>query len=554
MARVKKTLNSIIWIVALYIRLSKEDGNDVSYSVINQEKILRGFIEDTNENFQIYDVYVDDGRTGTDTQREAFQRMLKDIEDKKVNCVIVKDLSRLSRNYAESGLYLEQYFVEKDIRFISTELPKLDSYLKPEEVSSIATAFQNIVNDDFCRQTSIKIRGTFNRKRMDGEFIGAFAPYAYEKNPEDKHKLIIDKEVSGIVKNIFEWFISGESKTGIAKKLNDLGVLSPTEYKRVKGMNYQNPNSLNKKNLWSMKSVDMILRNQVYLGHMVQGKQKVKSYKVHTQVNVPEDEWFIVENMHEPIIDGVIFDKAADLLKRDIKTANYQRKTYLFSGFLKCADCGKGMHRQVSGKYVYFSCKTYKMQSKKACTKHTIREDELIKAVTDGINFQIMLIEDKKKLIDEIKNAPVTQNRILEIETALKQKEIEIDKVNRIRDGLYLDWKSGDITHDDYMRLREMQDNRLAELRESLYVLKKELETIKNEINTESPIFSLFKEDKKIQEINRSLLIEFVDFIEIEENKKIKIHFKFADQIKHILSLLEKHEETKNKEKKLTFK
>lgn len=554
MARVKKNSNAIIWKVALYIRLSKEDGNEKSLSIINQEQILRKFVEDMTGNFEIYDIYADDGRTGTDTQREGFQRMIKDINDKKVNCVIVKDLSRLSRNYAEAGLYLEQYFVEKDIRFISTELPKLDSYLKQEEVSSIATSFQNIVNDDFCRQTSIKIRGTFNRKRMDGEFIGAFAPYGYIKNPEDRHRLLVDTEVAGIVKEIFEWFISGESKLGIAKKLNDMDILCPTEYKHFKGLNYKNPNTVAIKNLWSSRKVDDMLRNQVYLGHMVQGRQRIKSYKVHKQINVPEEEWFIVENMHEPIIDKITFDKAQDLLKRDIKTANHQRKTYLFSGFLKCADCGKSMHRHKSGKYVYYSCKTYKMQSKKACTKHSIREDELTKAVTDAINLQIMLVEDKKNLIEDIKNAPVTKNKIYEIETVLKQKELEIDKVNRIRDGLYLDWKSGDITRDDYFRLRETQDNRLSELRESLNVLKKELETIKNELNAESPVFNLFRSDKKIEKINRALLIEFIDFIEIEEGKKIKIHFNFSDQIRHILSLAEKHEEEDNKQKKLSFK
>lgn len=557
MARVKKTLNSIIWRVALYIRLSKEDGNDVSYSVINQEKILRGFLEENEENFELYDIYIDDGKTGTDSMREEFQRMLQDIDDKKVNCVVVKDLSRLSRNYAESGLYLEQYFVEKDIRFISLELPKLDSYLKPDEVSSIATAFQNIVNDDFCRQTSIKIRGTFNRKRADGEFIGAFAPYGYKKSSEDKHKLIIDKEAAEVVRNIFNWFINGESKTGIAKKLNDMGVMSPAKYKQSNGMNYKNPNVEQHNSLWSMRTIDTILRNQVYLGHMVQGKQKVKSYKVHKQIKVPEDEWFIVENMHDPIIDQKTFDKAQNLLNRDIKTANNQRKTYLFSGFLKCADCGKAMHRKKTGNYIYYSCKTYKMQSKKACTPHTIREDELIQAVTDAVNMQIALIEDKKKLIEEIQNAPVTQNRILQIKTSLNQKNIDIDKVNRVRDGLYLDWKNGDITRDDYIRLRETQDSKLGTLRENLTALKNELETIQNELNVDAPLFQMFKENKKIKKIDRPLLIEFVEQIHIEENKKIKIQFKFQDQMRHILSLIDNHEKSqpvKTKLKKLSFK
>lgn len=558
MARVKKTLrNFIIWKVALYIRLSKEDGNEVSYSVLNQEKILRRFIEESDIDFELFDIYIDDGKTGTDSKRENFQRMLGDINDKKVDCVIVKDLSRLSRNYAESGLYLEQFFVEKDIRFISLELPALDSYLKPDEVSSIATAFQNIVNDDFCRQTSIKIRGTFNRKRTDGEFIGAFAPYGYLKDPLDRHRLVIDDKSAEVVKDIFDWFINGQSKTGIAIKLNDLGIMSPAIYKQSIGLNYQNPNVKNTNALWSMATINCILKNEVYLGHMVQGKQKVKSYKVHKQVSVPKEEWFIKTHTHEPIISQTTFDKADNLLKRDIKTANNQRKTYLFSGFLKCADCQKGMHRQTTGKYVYYSCKTYKTQSKLVCTKHSIREDELTQAVTDAINMQISLIENKKQLIEEIQNAPVTKNRVIKIEDSLNQKELEIDKINRIRDGLYMDWKTGDITRDDYARLRETQDTQLSTLRESLKSLKSELETIQNELNTDSPIFQMFKKEKRIDTIDRGLLIEFIEQIYIKENKKIEIKFKFADQMKHLISLLDENNNSlgnEAKSKKLSFK
>ena len=556
MPRVSKTQKkSITWTVAIYIRLSKEDGNDVSYSVINQEKRLRKHVEEMDEPLEIYNVYIDDGRTGTDSNRESFQQMLQDIRDGYVNCVVVKDLSRLSRNYAESGLYLEQFFVERNTRFISLELPTLDSYLRPDEVSSIATAFQNIVNDDFCRQTSIKIRGTFNRKRSDGEFIGAFAPYGYKKDPENKNKLIVDKEPAKVIKDIFTWFIDGESKRGITIKLNDLGILSPTAYKHSKGFNYQKNRNNSDLYLWSHNTVDAILKNQMYLGHMIQGKKRVKSYKVHKLIQVPEEEWFIVENTHEAIISQEMFDKAEDLLNRNVKTANFEKKTYLFSGFLKCADCRKAMHRHKSGKYVYYSCHTYKEQSKKACTKHGINDAELIQAVTDTINLQIALIEDKKKLIDGIKESPQTKNRVVQIDNLLRQKTKEIEKVNRIRDGLYMDWKNEDITRDDYMRLRALQDEKLTQLRDNLTALREELKTIETELNTESPVFELFQEQNRIEQIDRSLLIEFVEQIYIEENKKIKIHFKFKDQINHILSLVNEHEETiENKEKTISKK
>ena len=223
MPRIRKQTQSLketvikIWRVALYIRLSKEDGHDISYSVENQKQRLMQYLDISEDEMELVDIYIDDGYTGTDSDRDDFQRMLSDIRAKRVNCVIVKDPSRLSRNYIEAGHYMEHLFVTLDVRFISLELPALDSYKFPEQMNSIAVPIQNVVNDDFCRQTSIKIRGVLDNKRKNGEFIGAFAPYGYLKDPDDRHKLIVNPETAPIVKNIFTWFLEGMSKSGIEK-------------------------------------------------------------------------------------------------------------------------------------------------------------------------------------------------------------------------------------------------------------------------------------------------------------------------------------------------
>lgn len=303
MARVRKSLDKTkqilaLWKAALYIRLSREDGNDESYSVKNQRQRLNEFLENLmlEEEIQLVDIYIDDGYTGTDSDRENFQRMLEDIDKGIVNCVIVKDLSRLSRNDWECKKYLQHLFVVKDVRFISLQLPKLDSYKNPDEVYEMGVSIQSMYNENHCRETSIKVRGTFNMKRKKGEFIGAFAPYGYLKDPDNKHRLIVDNETAPIVQDIFHWFVrDGMSKNGIVKKLI-MGTPCPAAYKRQNGMKYHNPAIVNNETLWSARSITAILTNQMYLGHMVQGKQKVKSYKVHTRINTPESEQFIVED------------------------------------------------------------------------------------------------------------------------------------------------------------------------------------------------------------------------------------------------------------------
>lgn len=537
------TDKSIMWNVALYIRLSREDGNDISLSVEHQREILENYYQNSEENFSLFDIYIDDGKTGTDSDRPNFQRMLSDIKSKKVNCVIVKDTSRLSRNYAEAGLYMEQYFVENNVRFISLSLPSLDSYLRPDEISSIATAMQNVINDDFCRQTSLKIRGVFNIKRSKGQFIGAFAPYGYLKDPSNKYKLIKDEISSQVVKDIFHWFTDGYSKSKIVRKLTDLGTLTPTDYKNKIGLNYKNPHNTFKVTYWSTKTISEILKNQMYIGDMVQGRGKVVSYKIHKHVKTDPNEWYIVEGTHEPIVSKETFYKAQELLKRDIKPSTKGNNPYLFSGLMRCGDCKHSMHRNKKDNYVYYCCKTYKSYGKGTCTRHSIREDELESAVLQATNNQLLLIENIENLINEIIETPTTKKFILKIEKAINNKDMEIIKINKIRDSLYTDWKTGDITRDDYLRLKNSYDLQLEELKKSLHSLKNELITYNDGLDTNNQFFNYYRQYKKMDILERSLLLELVDCIYIYENKQIIINFKFADQQKRLVSLLEANKE-----------
>ena len=235
-------------------------------------------------------------------------------------------------------------------------------------------------NEQFAAVTSEEIRKTFKMKRERGEFIGAFAAYGYRKDPNDKNRLLIDEEAAEVVRSIYHWFVhEGYSKMGIAKRLNSMGEPNPEAYKKKKGLKYQNPNTSKNDGLWSAGTVARILQNEIYTGVMVQGRHRVISYKVHKQIAAPKEEWFVVPDTHEAIIDKETFEKAQALHRRDTRTAPGKREVYLFSGFVRCADCKKAMRRKTARSLAYYACRTF--TDKKTCSKHSIRQDKLEEAL-----------------------------------------------------------------------------------------------------------------------------------------------------------------------------
>jgi hypothetical protein len=393
-------------------------------------------------------------------------------------------------------------------------------------------------NENHCRETSIKVRGTFNTKRKNGEFIGAFPPYGYLKDPTDKHRFIIDTEVSPIVKDIFHWFVyEGMSKNGIVKKLNMLGIPSPAAYKRQIGMNYHNPAILDGAPLWSARSISSILANQMYLGHMVQGKQKVKSYKVHTRIAMPESEWFIVENMHEPIIDKETFAKAQELMLRDTRTAPQSGKLYPFSGFLRCADCGKAMGRRTAKGLVYYACKTHTTQG--LCTRHSIRHEKLETAVLETIRKQVELIGDLSELLDEINSAPTLRMASNRLTSALKLKRQELEKASAIRSGLYLDWKNGDINREEYLGMKKDFEEKERQLKLDIEKLEDESKDFEKGITSNNPYFEAFLKHSNIQNLDRGIIAELIKTVHVHEGGDLTIDFNFADQHRRAVEFVE---------------
>lgn len=555
MPRIRKTKfqqvsKTIIWLIGIYIRLSREDGNDESLSVTNQKKIILEYLETNfSGDYELIDIYVDDGVTGTDSERPEFQRMIQDAESGHINCVICKNLSRMFRNYADQGYYLEDKFPQCGIRMIAISNPHVDSYASPETIGGLEVPINGLLNDRYAAKTSQDIRNTFNMKRRKGEFIGAFAPYGYQKDPTNKNKLIIDEEAAQVVRDIYTWFVvDGMSKTGIAKKLNEEGVPNPLTYKHAKGLKLNNPNQVYGEagKYWVPKTVSIILKNKMYIGTMVQGKQLVISYKVHTKISVPEDKWYEVENTHDPIISKEMFQKAQNLNEKDTRTAPGKWTLHLFAGYICCYDCKRNLRRTHVKGYSYYLCRTFRDMSNKLCTKHSIREDKLYLIVLTVIQKQIELIGNMEKIITAINKAPVIQTKSARLESMKTQRKKELEKAMNIKDSLYGDWKAEVITKEEYVRLKEKYDNQISQLQSTLNSLEKEINLMEQGIKSDNPYFSTFLKYGNITELTRGILVDLVEKIYVHENKELDIVFRFSDQHKLILEFIENNKQVLN--------
>ena len=527
------------WRLGTYIRLSKEDlkkGKDDSNSVKNQRDLLNDFYQKHLDEFESISEYVDDGHTGTDANREDFQRLLSDVMSGRINCVIVKDLSRFARNYSDAGSLIDNLFVQMGVRFISLA-ENVDSYRDPDSVSSIIVPITNVMNDQYCYQTSKKIRQVFDYKRRNGQYIGAFAPYGYIKDPKDKHQLLVDPDAAEIVKLIYDMTLQGITRRAIVHHLNDHGIPCPTVYRKMKGLPVSS--STDEDPMWGDRTLTTILSNPIYTGDLVQGRRRVKSYKVHEIEAVPEDEWVTVPDTHEAIIDKTTFEKVQALLKRDTRTAPRKRELHLFSGFLRCADCGKSVTRCVSGKNVYYACSTYKNRSRLACTMHSIKHELLEVAVLFAVRQQVHLAFSYSEAVSRINSAPTKKSQSFRLDDLISVKERELTKITRYKQSLYQDWKGGEITQQDYRDMKADYERQAADLSAVLSRLTAERAELATGVNNEHPALVAFMKYQNIDKLNREILIELVDYIKVYENGNISVKFKFADELRRIAEYIE---------------
>ena len=378
-------------------------------------------------------------------------------------------------------------------------------------------------------------------ERRSGEFVGAFPSYGSIKNPDDNHKLIIDEEAAKIVRKIFKWKVNeGLGNLSICHRLNDMGVLNPTGYKKKKlNQKFKNSKIFQEDYSWCPSTVRNILKNDIYIGNITQGKRRVKSYKVHKVEQVPEEEWITVENMHEPIIDKELFAKAQDIRKVDTRVQNNGNLSK-WAGILRCSDCGRAMHKKYiknkSGTiYEYYICGTYRKKSNKLCTKHTLKVEKLEKAVLETIQLHIELLVDTEKVLNEVNKLNIKKIVNENIENIKQEKNKEMEKLIDLKRGLYEDWKNNYITKEEYFNYKQKYEQNIEKIKEIIMNLQKQKNNQNKIISGNSKWIEDFKIYKNITELDRSIIMELIDYIEVHENKKITIHFKFMNQLNEII-------------------
>lgn len=520
-----------------YFRLSREDGDKMeSDSIRNQKDLVADFISN-HPDITLVEEYVDDGYTGTNFERPGFQKLLKDIESKKINCIIVKDLSRLGRNYIEMGRYLEKIFPLKGVRFIAIN-DHYDSYSENSDADQIVIPFKNLINDAYCRDISTKIRSQLDVKRKKGEFVGSFAAYGYKKDPKDKNHLIIDEEAAEIVRLIFSLRLEGYSAQRIAQKLNKMKVATPFEYKRMQGINFNSGFHTGTNPEWIAVNVIRILKNELYTGVMVQGKIQKINYKVKKYREIDEAEWIRVEGTHEPIISKEVFDIIQEVMKRDTRVAPNQDKVYPLSGYVFCGDCGQTMTlrsvRSHGVLYHYYQCSTYGTGGD--CSSHLISEKKLSETILATLKMQIRLLteaEEMAKLSDaQEKDRP----GIKALSTQINTQQGEIIRYQNLLIQLYKDQVDGVIDAEEYKNIDIQFRDKIRSCEEAIKGLEDRMKIVTTKNMAERPWMKLFKKYEDAEQVDRQMIVSLIDNIIVYDKEQIEIQYRFGDEINDFLA------------------
>lgn len=517
---------------AIYLRISRDDEDKTeSDSIQNQRELLKSFIEKHPE-IELEREFVDDGYSGTNFDRPGFQKMMEMVQRKSIDCIIVKDLSRLGRNYIETGKYIDQVFPKAGVRFISVN-DSFDSFSDQDDADQIIIPFKNLINDAYCRDISMKIRSQLDVKRKSGKFIGPWAGYGYIKDPKDKNHLVIDEKAASIVRMIFDMTLEGYSPGKIADKLNEMGVLTPLQYKRSIGFKCNIGYWKGEEPLWVAPTVWRILTNELYVGNLVQGKSRKINYKIKKSLPVDEGEWIRITDTHEPIITRSVFDRVQELLQTDTRTSPHEETVSLFAGMVKCGDCGQNMVirviRKGKRKYTYYTCSTAKAGGD--CSHHLINADKLESLVLTAVQNQIKLFLDAEALIGSAEEIPKQTHRVRVIDEQIESMESEISRYQEMKERLYEDYRDEIIDKDDYEELK----HRFVKNIDQASQIKRNLERQKQDYLDEPLLPPEWLQEIKaygqISKLTRKIVVMLIDRIIVYSKDRFEIVFRYGDVI-----------------------
>lgn len=535
----------ISYMAAVYLRLSKEDEDlrevkdkKESNSIANQKAMILKTLE-SMPDVTLYDIYIDDGFTGLNFERPNFQRMCEDIYNGRVNMVIVKDLSRLGRDYIDSGRYVKKIFPSYHVRFVSV-LDHFDSLTATQSDVNLLIPVKNFVNDNYSRDISGKVRSHQEVMRENGLYVGSHVAYGYKKLETDRNRIIPDGYAADIVRKIFDWKLKGLSLASIADKLNGLGVAAPSEYKRQLGGNYKSGFQKNRKAKWSAVAINRILRNKIYIGVLEQGKREKVNYKLNKVVEKPETEWAVKENTHEAIISKADFENVAKLLNLDTRKSPEEETLFMLSGLMFCGECGRSMVRRCNRykdkQSVYYICATY--NKGKGCSRHSIAQSVIEDILLDAIKRHIEHVARLDELLNTIRDREVNYDDIVANDREILAKYKELDQCKKVEMSLHRDLAAGIISIKEYEQFKNNFAHKSAEIEETIRKLQQEIETVFKEGLFADEWIDTFTKTGNITSLDRSIVLSLVEKITIHEENRIEITFQYQDEYKTLCRII----------------
>lgn len=532
----------VLFKAGLYARLSHETEENIERGTIEtQMELMKNYVKD-HEDIVIEEEYYDASFTGTNFERPDFKRMLEDAKTGRINCIIVKDLSRLGRNYVEMGNYIERVFPFLNVRFIAVT----DDFDSFRPGTDLMMPLKNIVNEFYAKDISKKVSTAHRRKWTTDEYMCGFAPYGYLKSKTEKNRIVVDEATAGNVRLIYKLFLEGKGYTPIAKYLNEQGIMSPLMY--LKSLGYQQ--NVRTNGVWTKTTVKSILTNQAYIGSAVHGKVVIEKYNNIPLHATDPSEWVIVENTHEPLVDKETFEKAQERAK-EISDAYFAKEftkhppneKNLLKGKIVCGDCGKGMRLspRTTKSYVYF-CGTFSDGINPACSRHKIDQEDVNKAVFAQISNHMRCCIDALRVIRELNARSNGLKKYDVYEKAITRQRRELEKVNRKFSELYGDYSEHLINESEYLTLKQQ------------YLLKSE--ALKKEIDNLLVSQNLYSKNYKIDEdwenlinkylkcrkLNKELADAFVDKVQVFEDGRISVNLVYDDCLEELLQVKNKRE------------
>ncbi len=530
---------SRIWNAYGYLRLSHEDGDKKeSNSITGQKDLIRDYFNHHPEIIEC-GMKIDDGFSGSSFDRPAFQEMMADVKAGKINCIVVKDLSRFGRNYLDSGEYIEKIFPFLGVRFIAIN-DNYDSLNRKTEFDELMIPFKNLINEAYCRDISIKIRSQLETKRRRGDFTGSFAAYGYLKDPENKNRLLIDAFAANVVRDIFCWKIKGLSAGDIAERLNRDGILAPLDYKKSQGLRFATPFGINIHSVWNATTILRILKNPIYTGVLEQGKSTTPSFKVKRRILKPREEWSIVRGAHKAVIAQNDFEIVQKLLAMDTRTSPKSNVVELFSGIVYCGECGAAMVRKTvpSGKkkYIYYVCAAHK--NEKTCYAHSLRDSILEGIILESVKRQVQSVLGMEKVLELIKMATLQQADMKKYQERLDKKNGEISRYKKLLCSLYENVMDGVIDKEEYQKLKKNYTGLLSEAQKRAKIIRTEIRQIMESNMEEKNWLDQLKKYQNFTVLDRAVVVCLIEKILVYKNKQVEIVYNWQEEYHWLANLL----------------